>query len=210
MFTKTLSTNTKKTLAILGRSHLMDNAYLGGGTACALQLDHRISIDLDFFTAKEFANRELIAALKKICKLKLDNQSWGTISGTIEDVKFSIFVYKYPVLFPYRPLYKINILDLRDIAAMKIDAICTRGIKRDFVDLYFICRQRISLKDILSFYSHKYGKLSSNFVHIQKSLVYFVDAEDSPMPRMLKPCSWETIKRFFEEEVKNITIKSLK
>ena len=55
MFTRVLSDNAKYALAILGKSRLMDNAYLAGGTACALQLGHRLSFDLDFFTPKEFA-----------------------------------------------------------------------------------------------------------------------------------------------------------
>lgn len=206
MFTETLFGNTKKALAILGKSHLMENAYLGGGTACALQLGHRISVDLDFFTTEEFDAREFSQSLKRVGKFKTDRQSWGTLLGTLEEVRFSIFVYKYPVLYPYKHIFNINILDLRDIAAMKIDAISTRGLKRDFVDLYFICQKGISLKESLSFYNHKYGKLSSNLVHIQKSLVYFVDAEISPMPKMLKPCKWEEVKRFFEKEVKRITI----
>ncbi|MBI5144706.1 MAG: nucleotidyl transferase AbiEii/AbiGii toxin family protein [Candidatus Omnitrophica bacterium] len=138
MFTKTLFGNTKKALAILGKSHLMDNAYLAGGTACALQIGHRISVDLDFFTPEEFDAKELTRSLRKIGKFELDKQSWGTILGVLEKVKFSIFVYRYPVLFPFKSLFDINIIDLRDIAAMKIDAISTRGIRRDFVDLYFI------------------------------------------------------------------------
>lgn len=180
----------------------MDNAYLAGGTACALQIGHRISVDLDFFTPKEFNAKELARSLKNIGDFELDRQSWGTILGDFEKVKFSIFVYKYPVLFSFKPLFGINILDLRDIAAMKIDAISTRGIKRDFIDLYFICQRGIPLKEILSFYDRKYGTLASNIVHIQKSLVYFADAEASTMPKMLKPCKWEDVKAYFANQVK--------
>ena len=204
MFTKTLSGNTKKALAILGKSHLMDNAYLAGGTACALQIGHRISVDLDFFTPAEFDARELISSLKDISKFKLDIQKWGTILGIFEDVKFSIFVYKYPVLFPFKSLFDINIIDLRDIAAMKIDAISTRGIKRDFIDLYFMCQKGISLKEMLSLYDRKYGTLSSNIIHIQKSLVYFIDAEASTMPKMIKKIDWEEVKKYFENEIKDM------
>lgn len=210
MFTKTLFGNTKQALAILGKSHLMDSAYLAGGTACALQLGHRISVDLDFFTPQEFDAKELIKSLKKIGKFKLEKQARGTVLGTMEGIKFSIFVYKYKVLFPYKSIFNINILDLRDIAAMKIDTIATRGMKRDFVDLYFICRAGISLKEALHFYDRKYGKLSSNIIHIQKSLVYFLDAEITQMPKMLKSCNWQEVKRFFEEEVKKLTVKFVK
>ncbi len=204
MFTKTLFGNTQKALAILGKSHLMNNAYLAGGTACALQIGHRISVDLDFFTAREFDAKELIRYLKKIGKFKVEKQSWGTILGTLEGIRFSLFVYEYPILFSYKSIFGINILDLRDIAAMKIDAISTRGIKRDFIDLYFICQEGISLKEILSFYGRKYATLASNIVHIQKSLVYFVDAEVATVPKMLKEANWEDIKKYFEREVRKL------
>jgi len=204
MFTETLFGNTKSALAILGKSHLMDNAYLAGGTAAALHLGHRISMDLDFFTPEEFDAKELTRSLRKRGEFELDKQSWGTILGVLKEVKFSIFVYKYPVLFPFKSLFDINIIDLRDIVAMKIDAISTRGIKRDFIDLYFICQKGMSLKEILSLYNRKYGALASNLVHIQKSLVYFVDAEGTTMPKMLKKADWEDIKRYFEKEVKKL------
>ncbi len=202
MFTETLFGNTKKALAILGKSHLMDNAYLAGGTACALQIGHRISVDLDFFTPREFNAEELIRSLKKIGKFELDRQSWGTILGNFEEVKFSIFVYNYPVLFPFKSLFSINILDLRDIAAMKIDAVGSRGIKRDFMDIYFMCQKGISLNEMLSLYDRKYGTLASNLVHIQKSLVYFLDAEATTMPKMSKEIAWEQVKGYFEDEVR--------
>jgi len=207
MFTETLFGKTKDALALLGKSHLLDEAYLAGGTACALQLGHRISVDLDFFTPKEFDAKEMIKSLKEIGTFHVDQQSWGTVLGNIEGIKFSIFVYKYPVLFRYKSLFNINILDLRDIAAMKIDAIATRGIKRDFIDLYFICQEGILLSKILSFYDRKYGKLASNIVHIQKSLVYFTDAEISEVPRMLKKVKWEEVKRYFEGEVRRMVLK---
>ncbi len=204
MFTKTLSGNTKKALALLGESRLLDKAYLAGGSACALQLGHRISVDLDFFTPEEFDVKGLIISLKKVSNFEVDESSWGTILGTIEGIKFSIFVYKYPVLFPYKFIFSLKVLDLRDIAAMKIDAVATRGKRRDFIDLYFICQKGVLLERILSFYERKFGELSSNIIHIQKSLVYFMDADIEEMPRMIERVEWAEMKRFFIEEVKKL------
>ncbi len=191
-------------MVLLGNSHLLDDAYLAGGTACALQLGHRISIDLDFFTEKEFDAKTTIQQLQKIGHFELEQESWGTILGYLETVRFSLFVYQYPVLFPTKDFNGIRLLDLRDIAAMKVDAISSRGIKRDFIDLYFICQGGLSLREILKFYDQKYRTLASNLIHIRKSLVYFVDAEASETPKMIKPVNWETVKSFFEREVKKI------
>ncbi len=89
---------------------------------------------------------------------------------------------------------------------MKMDAISSRGAKRDFIDLYYICRDGYALKDVFDFYDKKYGRLNSNFVHIQKSLVYFEDAESDEMPRMLKETQWKEVKTYFEREVRKLAI----
>ncbi len=205
MFTETLSTNTKTALGLLGQSHLLDFAYLAGGTACALQLGHRVSIDLDFFTNQEFDAKKIIQALQKIGHFKLQQEEWGTILGSFEDVRFSLFIYNYPVLFPAGSLENIRVAHLKDIAAMKVDAIGSRGIKRDFVDLYFICKEGLPLKEAITLYDQKYGTLASNQIHVQKSLVYFEDADIAAMPTMLKKVSWDDIKYFFESETKTLS-----
>jgi predicted nucleotidyltransferase component of viral defense system len=204
MFTKAISKQTKATLALLGKSRLLKDAYLAGGTAVALQLGHRLSFDLDFFTPKVFNSLKIIRELNAVTGFKLEESTKDTIWGEVGEIKFSLFLYnKYKLLFPLKRILGINIADLRDIAAMKIVAIAERGLRRDFIDLYFICK-KFRLKDILKFYNKKYAKLSSNIVHIKKSLVYFIDAENEQMPQMLKPCMWQNVKGFFEKEVKKI------
>ncbi len=204
MFEQALFGNTKEILAILGRSGLLSNAYLAGGTGVALQIGHRISVDLDFFTQEEFNSEILARQLFHINGFKLDKIKWGTVIGKFESISFSIFTYNYPVLFPFKPFCGLNVLDIREIGIMKIEAIVTRGVKRDFVDLYFICKKIIELRDVLSLYTRKYGELGGKMVHIIKSLTYFVDAEEEEMPMMLVPMDWGEIKSFFEQEIGKI------
>ena len=204
MFEYALPGNTKTILALLEKSEIIQNAYLAGGTALALQLGHRISYDLDFFTTKEFNEELLLPEIKKISNFQLEKIAWGTILGKFEGVLFSIFYYKHPLLYPKKKFGMINIVDVRDIAAMKIAAIASRGTKRDFVDLYFICKETISLKKAIQFYDKKYKNLAATSIHIIKSLVYFDDAEPDEMPRMLKEVAWEDIKKYFENEVRKI------
>ena len=203
MFTEALFGSTQNALAVLSRSGFVKEAYLAGGTAAALQLGHRISVDLDFFTPREFNSRETAEALRKLGIFSIEQISWGTIQAHFKEVRFSLFTYKYPVLFPFKEYLGLKILDLRDIATMKIAAISDRSTKRDFIDVYFICSQKkLSLTYILKLYDKKYKKLKTNLLHIYKSLVYFTDAEKEEMPKMLKPVSWQRIKDFFENEVK--------
>ena len=202
MFEETLVKGTKDILALLGRSTILQDAYLAGGTALALQLGHRISVDFDFFTPNEFAPKTFSAELSKLGSFDEEQANKGTVLGKFDGISFSLFVYKYPLIFPALKYLGLNIADIRDIAAMKIDAISTRGAKRDFVDLYFIWKSGYQLAELLNFYEKKYGKLASNIIHIQKSLVYFDDAESDEMPRMLKVVTWEQVKKYFEDEVR--------
>ena len=87
---------------------------------------------------------------------------------------------------------------------MKIDAIATRGARRDFIDLFFICQSGYRLKQLLDIYDKKYKNLAATEIHIMKSLVYFEDAESDEMPKMLKETKWEDIKKYFEDEVRKI------
>ena len=210
MFEEALFGNAKKNLAILGKSDAIAKAYLAGGTAAALQLGHRISIDLDFFTPINFIPKRFSQELASLGQFYEEQASKGTVIGKFEGVRFSLFIYKYPILYPFKSLFGIKIVDLRDIAAMKIDAIATRGYKRDFIDLYFMCKKDMKLEQMFRFYDKKYAKLASNLIHIKKSLVYFMDAEDDPMPKMLLSCKWDEVKRFFEAEIKKIAKKSFK
>lgn len=79
MFTKALFGDTKGILAVLGNSNLLKDAYLAGGTAVALQLGHRLSFDLDFFTPKEFNTTEIINQLQRKVDFRLEDRSAGTI-----------------------------------------------------------------------------------------------------------------------------------
>lgn len=210
MFTNTLSQNAADALALLGESGILKNAYLAGGTACALQLGHRVSLDLDFFTDQEFSTEIVLKQLEELPGFKLDETEKWTILGSFPKVKFSYFYYRYPLVKKTALFSKIRIASPEDIAAMKIAAICDRGTKRDFIDLYFLVQHGLSLNKILKLYDKRYGKLSNNIYHILRSLRYFVDAEPQASPKMLIPVSWEEVKEFFILQTKKLTQKLLK
>ncbi len=207
MFEKTLIKGAKENLVLLGKSGLLKDAYLAGGTAVALQLGHRISVDFDFFTLQTFDPRFFADQLSKIGLFEEKQASKGTVLGKFEGVKFSLSFYQHPLLFSTINYASLNVAELRDLAAMKIDAISNRGAKRDFIDLYHICRFGYRLSESLELYDKKYGKLASNLIHLKKSLIYFEDAEGDEMPGMLKKTSWKEVKSFFEDEVKKLKIR---
>lgn len=201
MFTKTLSPDTFRGLKLIGKEKWLDFAYLAGGTALALRLGHRRSVDLDFFTQKEFDEQILLANLKKTGQYEPEQTAWRTLKGQFFNVSFSLFYYEYPVLQKSDDFQGVKIASLKDIAAMKINAIEDRGSKRDFVDLYFLS-QMFSFSEMLEFYDQKYHCLESHKYNILKSLNYFEDAEGEDLPQMFKDVAWPMIKTFFQREVK--------
>lgn len=213
MFEEVLSKNAKNTLAVLRKSGLFKDIYLAGGTALSLQIGHRYSYDFDFFSRKEFDEKILVQRLQDFLpEFQLEKIAWGTILGYIKDIRFSLFFYKYPLLYKPHKFLEINIADIKDIAAMKIAALADRGTKRDFIDLYFITavKKVLTIERILELYDKKFKVLRQNKAHILKSLVYFTDAEKDKMPKMIERISWETIKKFFEKEIAILNKKFLK
>jgi len=209
MFKQAVSQDTQKFLALLSKVTAVKNAYLAGGTACALRIGHRYSFDLDFFTGKKFRTKAVLKALSKIKFFTPGRTAWGTVLGKFKSVKFSLFYYEYPLLAPPEIYKGIQIVSLKDIAAMKIAAIADRGTKRDFVDMFFMGQEGISIEDAVESYGKKYRNLSSTLPHILKSIAYFDDAEKDEMPEMLKKISWKKIKKYFMDEAKKTAKKFL-
>ncbi len=182
-----------------------DDWYLAGGTALALQVGHRQSVDLDFFTGDAiFDETALERKLIQTKKWKTTFRQEGTIYGELLGAKVSFIAYPF-----FQPSTKhvlcgnVRLLIPEDIAAMKIIAISQRGRKRDFVDLYWYCQNREPLKTVIEQALKQYPQ-QHNVPHIFKSLVYFVDAEDDPMPTLHFDVTWKQVKDFFEKEVPRV------
>jgi hypothetical protein len=85
---------------------------------------------------------------------------------------------------------------------MKIDAISSRGTKRDFADLFFVHKSLdLDMKALFAHFERKYGPGGFNRHHVLKSLIYFEDADNEPEPEMLVDFSWAETKRFFIESI---------
>jgi predicted nucleotidyltransferase component of viral defense system len=204
MFKQALSKQTFRALTILGESQLMSGAYLAGGTALALRLGHRLSIDLDFFTDKHFDEKLRVKKIEQLGKFKQQDLDKETILGNFMKVKFSCFYYSYPLLDKLDSFEGIRVAGFKDLAAMKMQAIGDRGTKRDFIDLYWL-RNMFSLEEVLQFYDEKFGKLEERKYHLFRALRYFEDADGDALPQMLKSVDWIDVKRFFVKEVRRLS-----
>lgn len=176
---------------------------MAGGTALALQLGHRQSIDLDWFSGQDFSNEKIKKNLVLLGNFKLISEENGTIHGALDEIRVSFLHYGYNLLFPLIKFENINLADERDIAAMKIDAVSSRGSKKDFIDLYYLFK-KYSLAELIGFFEKKYKNIEYNKLHILKSLSYFDDAESDPTPVMVQDIEWGAIKKVIVDKVKKL------
>lgn len=185
-------------------SALSPSFYLAGGTALALRLGHRISLDLGLFSrddALDQAQQEvLLEKLKASGGLTVREHQDGTCHLSLGRTAVSLLRYRYPLLYPAASWKGLKIASLEDIAAMKLSAVVGRGSKKDFLDLY-VLSQSFGLSRLLSFGERKYRDHADFPLQAARALVYFNDAEPEPMPRLLKKLPWDGIKAYFEKEV---------
>jgi len=200
--------SSHRVLSQLKEVAIAQGFVLAGGSALALQLGHRISVDLDFFTLRPFSPEKLFQKIKRLGASPIVQQEEeGTLTIIVSGVKVSFFHYPYPFREKMSVFNGIPIANVIDIASMKTMAISQRGAKRDFVDLYFIL-QEIPFHRIAENMVMRFGRDRINPVHIGKSLVYFNDADIDPEPAYCgkdKP-DWEGIKRFFLKNVKQMVL----
>lgn len=200
---------TKKALDFLSKRTWLKNSkwYLAGGTALALQANHRRSVDLDFFSqAKNFDNNDFLRQLADIKEWRLTLNRKNTIYGELFNAKASFIAY--PFFVPQDQLKHygfIRILSPQDIAVMKIIAISQRGRKRDFFDLYWCAKNVEPLENIIKRLKKQYPTIAHDYHHLLKSLVYFNDAESDPAPTIYFNATWRKVKKFFIKEVPHIT-----
>src|SRR5574343_290050 len=99
MHPETINEKTKSVMEKIEKLDFVADFYLAGGTALAIQLGHRESIDLDFFSSKNFSVRDLKTKLSKIGKLMVDYEDEDTLNGLLDEVKISFFHYGYAQIF---------------------------------------------------------------------------------------------------------------
>src|SRR5258708_3746602 len=204
MYTNLLPEDTKSGLKKLKNLNL-NNFYLSGGTALALQIGHRESEDLHFFNKDDFEPEKLQIELSKIGKLSDIEISNGTLNCFLDKTKLQFLYYPYDLLEEKISWEGIYLSSILDIACTKLITVSARGSKKDFIDIYFLLKD-YKLEFLIKKLKEKYSNLDYNTLYILKSLVYFEDADKQPNPRMHKEVEWKRIKEEIVEKVKDIEI----
>jgi hypothetical protein len=176
----------------------LNETRLVGGTALALQIGHRLSVDIDLF-GRIYEDLDLLFydVKPEFVITKLQNTQNIKV-WLINGIKVDFVNYPYNWLESATISDGIRLTGLKDIAAMKLSAITGRGTRKDFIDLYFLLN-RFSLNEMMGFYRQKFPD-GSEFL-VLKSLNYFTDAEREQFPNMLKPIQWDLVKSTIRNRV---------
>ncbi|MBI4272533.1 nucleotidyl transferase AbiEii/AbiGii toxin family protein [Candidatus Uhrbacteria bacterium] len=187
--------------------------YLAGGTALALQIGHRTSVDFDFYAQQHFRKGTLPRQFQKHivdhwqAKVTRDEEDTFDLIAK-PDIHVSCFYYEYPLIAHYVYIHGVAVASLKDIAAMKLIAIAQRGRHRDFVDMYYLLGI-FSLQDMIRFALEKYPLY--DYFFFLRGLLYFKDAEEDDDIDRVKlfdtSVTWKKVKKTITEIVRNYQLK---
>jgi predicted nucleotidyltransferase component of viral defense system len=183
---------------------IFDSFVLVGGTSLALQIGHRLSIDLDFFSTQSTDHEKIKAELEEMGMLSENYRNKIMLRVELENIKMDFVTYKFDFLNPPLVIDGIRLASIEDICGMKLEAIKNRGLKKDFYDLYFLLK-KVSLDAMLLSHSKKYP--GTNRFQLLMSLNFFNDADVSETPVLMKEknITWEQIKEVIRKAVKSVT-----
>lgn len=160
MHLKIFNTQQQQLLPLL--STFKKEFYMVGGTAIALHIGHRLSIDFDLFKNGAIKPKKIIDQFKKSKEaLLVTLNREGQLNLVCRDVKFTFLNFEYSVPHPVMIEQSITIPSLLDLAAMKAFAMGQRSKWKDYVDLYFIIKEHYNINEISARTSELFGQLFS-------------------------------------------------
>lgn len=175
--------------------------YLVGGTAIALHIGHRRSIDFDLCKAKSLNTNKIIAKIKshQIPYIITRNVS-EQLNMIIADVKVTFFEYPFQIAHEINFEQAIKLPTLLDLAAMKAYALGRRSKWKDYVDLYFIIKNHFTIKEISERAVLIFDQQFSEKL-FRAQLSYFKDIDYSELVEYLvQPVNEEEIKDYLIEK----------
>jgi len=198
----------RQVLDYLQSQPFIGDFYLAGGTALALQIGHRISTDLDWFTTTRrllpLERADICLSLQQGGNFEVVSEQNGALFTRLLGVEVSFLYQPHPLLQPPVVYRGLNLASPTDIGLMKLAAINSRGSRRDFIDLYCL-RDIAPLDRLLELAPIKYADRPTFLAIAVRALVYFEDAEQQPMPQMLIPVEWAQVRAYCEAAVRRLT-----
>lgn len=203
LYKETVDRSTLELLTQLQQKDYLKGFYLVGGTALALKMGHRKSVDLDLFSNFNFDAGQMLENLSADFNYQLFFSANNTLKGSINSVQVDILAHRYPLISEPTTFDDVAMLSVEDIIAMKLNAISVSGQRaKDFIDIYYLLDE-YSVAEMIAFYKRKYSNY--NEVNVLKSLTWFDDVELSDWPITLKipKLKWENVKKRILEKTSN-------
>ena len=176
----------------LSADKMLNDFVLVGGTALALQLGHRRSIDIDLFASSEVDTKKIGAHLKSVYQIGDMAIIKNGIFTWIEGVKLDMLSKVPNWINPPLLIDGVRMASLDDIAASKLHAIVQSGARlKDFIDMYFLFEHR-SLEGMLNTYEKKYPESSPSIA--RNALLHHADINftwDTSV--LIRPFDWKEI-----------------
>lgn len=197
---ETVSQTTLDLIKKLQKDPEFSEFILVGGTSLALQIGHRISVDIDFFTREDFDINDSLEYLEQNYAFQMQFSRKNILKGIIQGVFVDFIKHDYKIIDKLVEEEGVKLAPKPDLAAMKVNAITGDGTRvKDFIDVYFLL-QEFTFGELIEFYKEKYA--TRNDFHAVKSLTYFEDIIPEEWPRMLreKDLTLEKVKNKLEKE----------
>jgi len=205
--TEALAPAARDLAARLAARPFAEEMYLAGSAALALYLGHRPVADLDLMTGtNRLTGPERRDLLQELLALDSGAEVETARDGYLfarfaSGVGVRFFYYPYPLADPCEELGALQVASAVDLGLMKIAAIVSRGGKRDFVDLYLLCRE-LPLAVLLARAADKFGHVRDFPLQALKGLADLSATEGEPMPRLAQPLAWEEVSAWVAGEVR--------
>ena len=183
--------------------------YLAGGTALALQMGHRISVDFDLFSDHEI-KKDLLSKVQKeysSLPLNISVNNADELTVFLGGTKLTFLYYPFPVIFDFVTEGGLPILSVKEIAATKAYTIGCRRSYKDYIDLYFVVVEKhASLEEVIATAEKKYGGAFNSRLFLEQ-LVYLTDIEDTEIEFLREgPKSKEALQDFFSKEIEKMAL----
>ena len=179
----------------------LDKYVLVGGSALTLHICHRKSEDLDFFTYNgNFNRKEILKYIGQFTNKEILNQTDERIDLLLEGVKVTFFNANWSFLKP-NTIDKFNLASIESIAAMKVNVLFLRAKFRDYYDLYFLIKKKMSIKKIFECSLSIVDGITFKLFAV--ALVYIDDIEDDNIEYLepIESLDKIIIRDFFQKEL---------
>lgn len=183
--------------------------YLAGSAALALYAGHRTVRDLDLMSASNRLaspdRRDLLERLLEIdAKCRVETARDGYLFVRMaSSVGLRFFYYPYPLIDPEMETEGLAVASAADLGLMKLGAVISRATRRDFVDLYLLCRL-LPLDEILDRSQDKFGHVRDFRLQALKGLADLTLIDGEPIPRLAEPLEWETVESWLRHQVRTL------